>query len=410
VTENNEQRRHHWKDGWASLSHRDFRLLWFGTLISNAGSWMQKVATSWLVYQLTGSQLLLGVDAFASGISTVLLLPLGGVIADRLDRRKLLIWTNIISTLLAGVLAVLAATGTLAVWHIITVSALSGIVQAAMVPASTSLLPSLVGEADVPNAIALNSLQFNLSRVLGPAVGGFVLVKFGAPWSFTLNAASFLVLVFAFVLIRTVPAIPQNGLSFGHALADGVRFTKHRGDLSMLLALVTVTAFLAAPVVSLMPAFVKEVLGRDASSYSMMLSSFGVGAVIASLLIAALDRGRRPKWITWLSLILLGCVEAALVASGSIVFAVLLVAIAGMLFVGTMIRLGTTILQTTPDAYRGRVSSLQQVGFRLGQPLGALAAGWLGTMFGVRTAFVGFGLMLIAVTLASRFVPQKASA
>jgi MFS family permease len=192
--------------GLSALRHREFRPLWFGTFASNVGSWAQKVATAWLIYHITNSEAWLGIDAFASGIATVLLLPWGGVISDRVNRRNLLIWTNLASAGLAFILAALVFYDRLQVWHIVAVSALSGVVQALMVPASTSILPSLVGEKDTANAIALNSLQFNVSRVVGPAIGGATLIYLGASYSFALNGLSFLVMVVALLLITTVPA------------------------------------------------------------------------------------------------------------------------------------------------------------------------------------------------------------
>src|SRR5690349_21739973 len=150
--------------GLSALRHRDFRLLWFGTFISNIGSWAQKVATAWLIYHITNSEAWLGIDAFAAGIPTVLLLPWGGIVSDRVNRRNLLIWTNVASAGLAFLLAALAFNDSVQVWQIVVVSALSGIVQALAVPASASILPTLAGERDTANAIALNSLQFNVAR------------------------------------------------------------------------------------------------------------------------------------------------------------------------------------------------------------------------------------------------------
>src|SRR6478609_7849433 len=191
---------------YSALQHRDFRLLWLGTFASNVGSWAQKVATAWLIYRLTNSEAWLGIDAFASGIPTVLLLPWGGVISDRVNRRNLLIWTNVASAGLAFALAALVFSDILQVWHIVAMSALSGIVQALMVPASASILPSLVGEKDTANAVALNSLQFNVSRVIGPAIGGATLIYLGASYSFALNGLSFLAMVVALLFITTVSA------------------------------------------------------------------------------------------------------------------------------------------------------------------------------------------------------------
>jgi len=396
VTEETEQDQ--WKNGWASLRHRDFRVLWAGTFVSNAGSWMQKIATAWLIYHLTGSQAWLGTDAFASGFTTVVLLPVGGVIADRLDRRWLLIWTNTACAALALVLALLSFAGVLHVWHIITVSALGGIVQAAMVPASTSLLPALVGESDVPNAIALNSLQFNLSRVAGPAIGGLTLVYLGAGWSFAINAASFLVLVAAFMLIRTVPAVPQGKLPLGRSLLDGLRFIRGRTDLIVMLALVAAIALLGAPVVSLLPALVKDVFGRQASSYSFLLTCFGAGAVVAAVASTLFGQRGSGLWAILLAFVIVGiCQVAVLFSTWSLV--IVLVFIGGFGFVGAMIRLGTEILQQTDDAFRGRVTSVQQICFRAGQPIGALLGGFIGQAWGVRVVFSVFGGVCVAVAV-----------
>lgn len=383
---------------WSALQHRDFRLLWIATFLSNAGSWMQKVATSWLVYRLTGSELWLGIDAFASGFTTVVLLPIGGVISDRFDRRRLLIWTNAICAVLALALALLVWGNVLRVWHIVLTSALSGIVQSVLVPASTSLLPALVGEADVSNAISLNSLQFNLSRVVGPVVGGASLIYLGAGWSFALNALSFIVLSAAFIFIRSVPSVPHSKLPVATSLVDGVRFVRRRRHLLAMLVLVALTALLGSPVVSLLPALVTRGLGRDASSYSLLLSCFGAGAVIAAVVTASLgERSLRGWWVT-LTLALVGATQVAL-AWCAWQTAIVLVAVAGFGFVGVMIRLGTALLQSTPDAYRGRVTSLQQICFRAGQPLGALIAGAVGQQWGIRAAFVAFGTVLVVIAL-----------
>jgi predicted MFS family arabinose efflux permease len=380
---------------FAAFRYRDFRILWTGTLVSNAGSWMQKVTTAWLIYQLTGSEVWLGVDAFASGIPTVLLLPLGGVLADRVSRRTLLIWTNLLSAIFATVLGGLQASHVLRVWHIVAVSVVSGIVQAGMVPASTSLLPALVDENDIQNAIALNSAQFNLSRVLGPALGGAVLVYFGAAWAFALNAASFLVLVAAFVLIKQVPHVKAAAESVGRSLKGGVAFVKTRVDVALLLSLVLLAAFFGAPVVSMLPALVRQGFARDASSYSFLLSAFGLGAVISALLTASFDRkNNNNKW-NLAAIVAFGLTEAGIALTGNYWCVAILVAGSGFCFVGMMIRFGASILQLTPDSYRGRVSSFQQIAFRSGQPLGALLAGVIARHFGIRLTFLASGAALI---------------
>ena len=386
----------------SALRHREFRLLWFGTFASNVGSWAQKVATAWLIYHITKSEAWLGIDAFASGISTVLLLPWGGVISDRVNRRNLLIWTNVASAGLAFILAALVFSDSLQVWHIVTVSALSGVVQAIMVPASTSILPSLVGEKDIANAIALNSLQFNVSRVVGPAIGGATLIYLGASYSFALNGLSFLVMVVALVLITTVPIAKPTSESVRDNFQGGLQFVKESCNIRTLLLLVMLAAFLGAPMISMMPALTKSVLHRDASTYSLLLSSFGVGAVVAAGFVALRSRSSPKPCRAVPYLTIYGVCLIAVAFNLPIDLVVLLVAVSGFAFISTMIRLGTAIIQASPDEYRGRVTSLQSLGFRLGQPLGSLVAGFFAHEFGVKIAFWTFGVIMIAAVFVAR--------
>jgi MFS family permease len=388
--------------GLSALRHREFRLLWFGTFASNVGSWAQKVATAWLIYHITNSEAWLGIDAFASGIPTVLLLPWGGVISDRVNRRNLLISTNVASAGLAFALAALVFSDTLQVWHIVAISALSGVVQALMVPASTSILPSLVGEKDTANAIALNSLQFNVSRVVGPAIGGATLIYLGASYSFALNGLSFLVMVAALVLITTVPAAKLTSESVRDNFRGGLQFVTESGNIRTLLFLVMLAAFLGAPMISMMPALTKSVLHRDASTYSLLLSSFGVGAVVAAAFVALRSRSSPKPCRAVPYLTIYGACLIAVAFEWPIPIVVLLVAVSGFAFISTMVRLGTAIIQTSPDEYRGRVTSLQSLGFRLGQPLGSLVAGLFAHEFGVQIAFWTYGAVMIAAVFIAR--------
>ena len=389
-------------DGLSALRHRDFRRLWIGTFASNVGSWAQKVATAWLIYRMTNSEAWLGIDAFASGIPTVLLLPLGGIISDRVNRRTLLIGTNIASAGLAFALAALAFTDTLRVWHIVVVSALSGVVQALMVPASTSILPTLVGEKDTKNAIALNSVQFNVSRIIGPAIGGLTLIGLGAAASFALNGLSFLVMVIALALIGAVPGAKLKNESVRDNFRGGLKFIRDAGNIRVLLVLVMLAAFLGAPMISMMPALTKSVLHREASTYSLLLSCFGVGAVVAAGFVALSGHSSPKPCRVVPYLIIYGVCLIAVAFQLPIGIVGLLVAISGFAFINTMIRLGTAIIQSTADEYRGRVTSLQSLGFRLGQPLGSLVAGFLASEFGVSIAFWVFGAAMIVAILIAR--------
>jgi predicted MFS family arabinose efflux permease len=322
------------------------------------------------------------------------------------DRRKLLIWTNALSAFLALMLAALRAFDLLHVWHIVAVSAASGVIQAIMSPASTSLLPAVVGEADVPNAIALNSLQFNLSRVVGPAFGGIALVYLGAAWSFALNALSFLVLAAALARIGKLPTVPANAEPVSRSIMNGLRFVRERSDVRAMLLLVILTAMLGAPVVSMLPALVKSAMELEAASYSVLLSCFGAGAVIAAMVSALHSRSGPLPWLAYPSLCILGLCQIGVAFDSKFAWVAILVGVAGFAFVGTMIRLGTALLLVTPDEFRGRVTSLQQMSFRFAQPVGALAVGVIASIFGIRIAFWAFGGLLlgsVALLLAIGF-------
>jgi predicted MFS family arabinose efflux permease len=323
-------------------------------------------------------------------------------VSDRVNRRNLLIWTNIASAGLAFALAALVFCDILQVWHIVAISALSGIVQALMVPASTSILPSLVGERDTANAIALNSLQFNVSRVIGPAIGGATLIYLGASYSFALNGMSFLVMVAALAMITTVPAAKPTTESVRDNFRGGLQFVKAAGNIRTLLFLVMVAAFCGAPMISMMPALTKSVLHRDASTYSLLLSSFGVGAVVAAASVALRSRSSpKPcRAVPYLSIY--GVCLIAVAFQLPIPIVVLLVTLSGFAFISTMIRLGTALIQSSPDEYRGRITSLQSLGFRLCQPLGSLVAGFFAHEFGVQTAFWTFGAIMIAAVFIAR--------
>jgi predicted MFS family arabinose efflux permease len=272
------------------------------------------------------------------------------------------------------------------------------------VPASTSILPTLVGEKDTANAIALNSLQFNVSRVIGPAIGGAALIYLGASYSFALNGLSFLVMVVALVLITTVPAAKPTSESVGDNFRGGLQFVKEAGNIRTLLFLVMLAAFLGAPMISMMPALTTSVLHRDASTYSLLLSCFGVGAVVAAGFVALRSR-RGPKPCRAVPyLIIYGACLIAIAFQLPIAIVFLLVALSGFAFINTMIRLGTAIIQTSPDEYRGRVTSLQSLGFRLGQPLGSLIAGFVAHEFGVKIVFWTYGALMIGAVLIARQV------
>ena len=389
----------------AALRYPNFRLVWSGALLSNIGSWMQNIARDWLVYELSGDEgkLLLGLNGFVEGVAVALLLPLGGILADRLDRRRVLIGVNVAQALFAATLAWLAGTGRIEPWHILLMTALNGAGDALRVPSHQSLMPSLVDRGHLTNAVALGSLQFNLSRVIGPSVGGWVLLTLGAAWSFGINAVSFGATILALSLVR-VPPRPKRTAEQAErerAFGAGVRYIRTRGDLQMMLGVVLMAGLLAAPLVKLLPAFASEVLHGGEGLFSTLLACFGGGAMLGAIGLASRSAKGPTPWRAMPMLVALGLVQVAAAQWPVVWVAKGLCVAAGALFVGVMVRMNTAVLATAPDALRGRLSGVHQMAFRTGMPAGALLAGWVAHGMGIGGTLQWSGAGLIGGGIAA---------
>ena len=384
-----------------AFAHHDFRLVWFAALGSTIGTWMQKFAQSLLVYQLTASTFYLGLDEFLSQLPILLLMLIGGVIADRYDRRRLLTWSQYAQAFSAFGLAALVFWDAVTIWHVFALSFFSGCAQAFGGPAYQSLLPSLVPRRDLPNAIALNSTQFNLSRVLGPVFGGMVLVWAGVAWCFTLNGLSFFIVVIALTSLRLPAHVPKP---VQHALAEelrgGLRYVRGTRVLYMLTILAFVTTFLALPVTTFLPAFATEFLTSGqtpAERLSMLMAAQGLGAITGALIVGSLGRFRHMGRALLGAQFLLGLFVAAFAASRSLPLSLLLVFLSGVASM-TVFSMSFSLVQlTVPDELRGRVVSIYMVALRGGWPLGSLVAGALSDWFTAPTVVLVSGGVLAAV-------------
>lgn len=400
-----------------ALRRPQYARIWTGSLLSNMGTWVQNVAKSWLVYEIApdGQKTLwLGIDAFASAFPTTLLLPVGGVLADRFDRRWILSLSNAVMAGLAILLAGLFVMGTLTVEQIVAVSVLNSICAAAMVPAVQSLLPQLVSHAELPNAVALNAMQFNLSRAIGPAIGGWILATAGAGWSFGLNALSFLAIILAVTMLPR-PAAPQRrGQSMVGSFLEGWRYLRSRPDLMLIEMLVFSAGFCAAPAMAMVRAYDDEVfpasgnLAIDARRFSMLLAGFGIGAVCGAALLAARS-GRGPT--PWRAIPIFGGFGLVMLCLGlpqTFPLTLLLFTLGGMSFIGAMNRMFAALLASTPAPLRGRISSLHVLFFSTGLPVGSLIAGAIARDIGMRNVFVVYGLvMILAVAGAYYFLRSR---
>lgn len=372
--------RHVLRRALAAFTYRNFRVLWFGAFTSTVGNWMQQVAQAWLVFDLTQSSFFLGLDNFLGQLPIMLFTLIGGVVADRHDRRHLLLGSQCVQMTTAFTLAALVYWGAVRVEYILLLSFVTGLGQAFGGPAYQALIPSLVEKKDLPNAIALNSIQFNLARVVGPLLAGVTLAAFGAAACFGLNGLSFLVVIVALLSLTIRHVAPADRKPLLHELKGGLRYVRGESAIVALTVLASLTTFLGLPLLTLLPIFARDIFHGGINQYSHMLAFSGAGAVAGALVVAWL--GRFPRM--GLTLLIVQVVFGVLVAA----FAVSRIAwLSDLLLFGTgatmmmVFSMTSSLVQLiVPDHLRGRVMSIYMVAFRGGMPLGSLAAGYIASV------------------------------
>jgi MFS family permease len=382
-----------------AFRYRDFRILWFGACTSSVGTWMQKLAQSWLVLQISNSPFLLGLDAFLGEIPIFLFSLVGGAVADRMDRRYLLIASQVIQMSCAFTLAALFALDVVRVWHILCLSFLVGLAQAFGGPAYAALIPALVKADDLPNAIAMNSIQFNLARVIGPMLGGLALTRLGAAWCFALNGLSYLAVIASLVALRVRFRPAAGERSILASVKAGIAFIHRQASMLSLIGLAFSTTVLGVPVVVFLPVFARDVFHRGADVYTLLLSLSGAGSIAGALLVAGMSEHRHKGWAAVAGLITLGAAIAGFAMSRNLVAscAFLFVAGASLMVVFAMV---TSLVQLlTRDDMRGRVMSVYNVAFRGGMPIGSLLTGMLVPIFSAPLVVGVAGVLLVLLGL-----------
>ncbi|HUM01644.1 MAG TPA: MFS transporter [Thermoanaerobaculia bacterium] len=383
-----------------SLRHRNYRLFFGGQLISLIGTWMQNVAQSWLVYRLTGSEALLGLVGFAGLIPIFLLSPFGGAIADRADRRRILIATQTASLCAALALALLTLLGAVTVWHVVGTAVTLGIVNAVDVPTRQAFVPGLVGEQDLPNAIALNSSMFNGARIVGPAVAGVVLSAVGEGWCFAANAVSFLAVIVGLVLMDVPAHVPQRqNLSTMAQIAEGFRFAWNNVPIRALLLLLGIVSLTGMPYSVLMPVFADRILHGGAGSLGFLMAASGCGALAGALLLAS-RREIRGLGL-WIAFAAAGFGASLILFSFSrtLWLSIAFLVPAGFTMIVQMASSNTLVQTMVPDKLRGRVMSVYSMMFLGMAPFGSLLAGALAERIGAPTTVAAGGAVCLAGAL-----------
>jgi MFS family permease len=361
----------------AALTYRDFRVLWFGAFASTVGTWMQKVAQSWLVFELTKSSFYLGLDDFLGQLPILLFTLIGGVIADRHDRRQLLIGSQYVQMTTAFTLAALVYWDVVSVWHILTLSFIAGLGQAFGGPAYQALIPSLVTKTHLPNAIALNSIQFNLARVFGPLLAGTTMAAVGAAGCFGLNGLSFLVVIVALMSLTVKHIPPADRKPMLQELKGGFSYARSEPALIALTILAFMTTFLGLPLLTFLPVFAREIFRGDIGRYSEMMAYSGTGAVVGALVVAWLGRFKHMGLTLLIVQVAFGALITAFALSRVSWWSNLLLFLGGAALIVVFSMTASLVQLIVPDHLRGRVVSIYMVAFRGGMPLGSLASGYI---------------------------------
>jgi MFS family permease len=381
------------KTAFRSLQYRNYRLFFGGQGISLIGTWMQRIAMPWLVYEITGSVFLLGVVSFSGQIPTFILTPLAGVITDRWSKYRVILLANVLSLIQAFILAVLCLTGTVQLWQIIGLAIGLGIVNAFEVPARQSFVVDMVEKKeDLGNAIALNSLIFNGARIIGPSVAGIILASSSAGICFMINAVSYIFVIISLLMMDKIQKpVKKKEEHVFKELVDGLRYTFGYAPIKHLIILLTVSSLLGMSYSVLMPVFTKEILHGGSHTYGFLMGAAGVGALMGAIYLASRESVIKLGRIVPFSAILFGMSLIALSFSRNITVSLIL-----MFFIGLGMMMQTaasnTILQTiTDDDKRGRVMGFYSMAIMGTAPFGSLMAGGLAKVAGapVTILFVG---------------------
>jgi len=389
-----------------ALRHRNYQLFFGGQCISLTGTWMQNIAQAWLVYQLSKSSFLLGLVGFVGQFPVFLLAPVGGHVADRWSRHRIVVGTQAAMMLQAFAMAAITFSGVVQVWHVIVLAALLGVVNAFDMPARQAFVVEMVGKADLPNAIALNSSLFNSARIVGPAIAGMLVAMIGEAWCFFANGVSYIAVIAGLLLMRLQPRVPEPApeSAVAHIVA-GFRWVGRTRPIRALLLQLGVVSLMGMPYAVLMPVFADRILHHGATGLGILMGATGVGALGGALRLALRQGTRGLGRSVAVSTFSFGALLILFAWSRSFWLSAALLVPVGFAFISQMAGTNTLIQSMVPDELRGRVMSVYSMMFMGMAPLGALAAGAAATHLGapLTIAIGGAGLCFSAAVFFSRW-------
>src|SRR5215813_3764185 len=386
-----------------ALSHRNYRLFWTGAFLSNVGTWMQAVAQGWLVLQLTNSPFWLGLDGFMATAPAFVFTLVGGVFADRIDRRRLLLYTQVVAGLAALVLAALVATSVVNRWMVLGFSFVTGCCMALASPSYLALTYDLVGREDLANAIALNSTQFQLSRVLGPALFGFGFKVFGLAGCFFANGLSFAAVVAALKLVRfeekpvSMHGTPKDRTVLWAGLLEGFKYVRNRPRVFALLSLSGVNSLFGAPYFAMIPIYARDIFHLGETGLAWLMSVAGAGALCGALLVAYLGDFKRKGWMVLIGGLAFGICVTLFALSTKLYLSMIFLFGLGFAIVVSVATTNTLLQTLVTDQMRGRVMSMFVLSFMGTMPIGNIIAGAVSHRFGAPHTLAAGGIIVTTV-------------
>jgi MFS family permease len=413
TAEKAEQKINGFLRAFAALRHHNFRLFWFGQLISLIGTWMQSTGQAWLVLQLTHSAWLLGIVGALQFLPVMLLSLFGGVIADRLPKRRVLLFTQSFATLQAATLWVLVATGTVQIWHVLVLAALLGMTNAVDMPTRQAFVAEMVGREDLPNAIALNSSLFNMARIVGPGIGGLLIAWLGLAPLFLLNAISFIPVIIGLALIditqlhaakRKLDAPKQSTLQ---SVREGLTYIRSTPVVLLIISVVGVVSLFGINFNVILPLFATNVLHVGPAGFGFISSALGFGALVSALWLAW--RNKNPSFSQMMiAAILFSILEMGFAFSHLYLLSLALIASVGFAQIVFSATSNTTLQTVTPDHLRGRIMSVYMLVFAGSIPLGNLFTGGLAHLFGAPIALLAGAVLSLLAAMAGWLLRAKA--
>ncbi|MCL5734860.1 MAG: MFS transporter [Actinobacteria bacterium] len=392
---------------FGSLGYRNYRLLWIGTFISQTGEWMDSIALNWMVLEMTDSALYLGLVNLAKAGPVLIFTLMGGVAADRMERRRLVMISQGAAMVLAFALAILASTHTVQLWHAFVITSLRGLLMSFNLPARQALISELVPRDSLANAVALHSFNIQITRVLGPAVAGVLIATAGVAGSFYANAAGFLVALFLIQAIQvTSRAECRPGSSFSGSLFEGIRFISRTRTIFWLVLVGLLPAFFAQPYMSLLTVFARDVLSIGATGLGLLTSTAAAGSAIGGLVLVSLGNSGQRGWVTLSAVMTLGVTLILFSFSQSLHVSLPLLLLAGSMSAFHQASSSTLLQLSVPDEVRGRIVSTLYLARGI-VPMGVSLAGFLSMFIGIQWAMAGMASIVVLLGLGvSLFVPQ----